>query len=133
MGAGFGVDRDSIGAGRGEGFQIGVGRRDHQMDVERPRGEAPQAFDDRRPKRNVGHEMTVHDVEMVPVGAGLLDRADLFGKPREIGGEDRRRDCDFTDHPACPFVAPRRRRSRLAARRPIADESAIVTRAARLE
>ena len=33
--------------------------------------------------------MAVHDIEMDPVGAGLVDRADLLAQPGEVGGEDR--------------------------------------------
>ena len=33
--AGLGVDGDEVGAGLGEGFEEGVGGRDHQVHVER--------------------------------------------------------------------------------------------------
>ena len=83
---------DDVGAGFGEGFEIRIARRDHQMHVERLLGVRPDRFDDIRPDRNVGHEMAVHDVDMDPVGAGGIDRAHLFAEFCEIGGEDRRGD-----------------------------------------
>ena len=36
--------------------------------------------------------MSVHHVEMDPVGAGGIDRADLVAQFGEIRGQDRRRD-----------------------------------------
>ena len=36
--------------------------------------------------------MAVHHVDVDPVGAGLVDRADLLAEPGEIGGQDRRGD-----------------------------------------
>ena len=34
MRPGFGMDGDAVAAGLGEGFEIGIGGRDHQMAVE---------------------------------------------------------------------------------------------------
>ncbi len=87
-----------IGAGLGEGFEIRIAGRDHQMHVERLFGVRPDRFDDIRPERNVGHEMTVHDVDMDPVGARGIDRAHLLAQFREIGGEDRRGDDERPGH-----------------------------------
>ena len=41
-----------------------------------------------RSKRNVRHEMSVHDVEMDPVSPRLDDISHLFPKPRVVSGED---------------------------------------------
>ena len=38
--------------------------------------------------------MTVHDVEVQPVGTGGLDRADLLVEPAEVRREQRRGDAD---------------------------------------
>ena len=46
------------------------------------------------------HEMAVHHVEMDPVGAGGLDRADLLGELREVRGQDRRGDAERARHEA---------------------------------
>ena len=98
MRAGFDMHGDDVGARLGEGFEIGIARRDHQMHVERLLGVGPDRFDDIRADRNVGHEMAVHDVDMDPVGAGGIDRADLLAELGEIGGEDRRGDDERTVH-----------------------------------
>ena len=42
MRAGLGVDGDDVGAGLGEGRDVGIGRRDHQMAVEELLGQRPQ-------------------------------------------------------------------------------------------
>ena len=42
--------------------------------------------------------MAIHHIDMDPVGAGGVDRADLLAQPREIGGEDGRRDADRLLH-----------------------------------
>ena len=50
------------------------------------------AFTTRRADRQIGDEMAVHDVDVDPVGAGRVDRADFLAELREIGGQDRRGD-----------------------------------------
>ena len=42
--------------------------------------------------------MAVHDVDMDPVGAGGIDRADFLAELGEIGGEDRRGDNERALH-----------------------------------
>ena len=42
--------------------------------------------------------MAVHDVDMDPVGAGSVDRADFLAKFGEVGGEDRRGDKERAPH-----------------------------------
>ena len=43
----------------------------------------------RGPDRQIGHEMVVHDVDVDPVGAGLIDRMHFIAEPGEVRGEDR--------------------------------------------
>jgi hypothetical protein len=89
MRPGFDMHGDDVGASLGEGFEIRVARRDHQMHVDGFFGQRPQRLDDRRADRNVRHEVPVHHVDMDPVGAGRLDRAHFLAEPREIGRQDR--------------------------------------------
>ena len=96
--AGFDMHSDDVGARFGEGLEIRIARRDHQMHVERFLGVRPDRFDDIRADRNVRHEMTVHDVDMNPVSAGSIDRAHLLAELREIGSEDRRGDDQRARH-----------------------------------
>ena len=92
MRAGLGMHRDVIAAGLGEGLEIGIARRDHQMRVEDLLGVRAHRLDDVGAEGNVGDEMPVHHVEMDPVGAGGIDGADLFAQSGEIRRQDRRRD-----------------------------------------
>ena len=92
MRAGLDMHGDDVGAGLGEGFEIGIAGRDHQMHVERLLGERAQRLHHVRADGDVGHEMAVHHVDMDPVGAGGLDRADFLAQFGEVGRKDRRRD-----------------------------------------
>ena len=96
MRPGFRMDADEVGAGLGEGLQIGVGRGDHQVHVEGDGGVLPQRLHDHRAEADVGDEMPVHDVEVQPVGAGGGDGARFLAQPGEIGGEERGGDSDGT-------------------------------------
>ena len=73
--AALGVDGQDVGAGLAEGLQVGIDRRDHQVDVERQVRVRPQRLHHVRADGDVGHEMAVHHVDMHPVGAGGLDGA----------------------------------------------------------
>ena len=88
----FGLDGDAVGAGVGEGFEIGVDRLDHQMAVERLVAVRAQRRHHRRAESDVGHEMAVHHVEVDPVGARRRDVAHLLAEIGEVGRQDRRRE-----------------------------------------
>jgi len=84
----LGVDGNDVGASLGEGLDIGVDGIDHQMNVENPVGMRTQRFHHARPEGDVGHEVSIHHIEMNPVGAGGGDIAHFLAEPGEIGGED---------------------------------------------
>src|SRR6185369_17372420 len=65
---------------------------DHEMHVQRLGRRAPNRLDDDRSEAEVGHEATVHDVNVDPVRSGGIDRADFVAEASEIGGEDGRGD-----------------------------------------
>jgi hypothetical protein len=88
----LGMDGDVIAAGFCKRLQIGVAGRDHQMRVEDLLGVRAHRLDDVRAVGNVGHEMSVHHVEMDPVGACRVDGADFFAQFGEIRRQDRWRD-----------------------------------------
>ena len=92
MRTGFRMYRDVIASGLGEGLEIGVGRRDHQMRIEDLLGVRPQRLDDVGSIRDVRNKVSIHHVEMDPVGAGGIDRAHFLAELREIRGQDRGRD-----------------------------------------
>ena len=75
-------------AGLGEGLEIGVAGRDHQVDVEHFLGVRAQRLHDRGSDSDVRDEMPVHHVDMNPVGAGGVDGAHLLAEPGEVGGEN---------------------------------------------
>ena len=81
-----GCRQDVVGAGLGEGGEVGIDRADHQVHVERQAGVRAQRLQHQRAEAEVGDEMAVHDVEVQPVGAGGLDRL----RPRRAGGRSRR-------------------------------------------
>ncbi len=60
--------------------------------------------DDRRAEGDVGDEMTVHDVEVDPVGAGGVDGGDLGAQPGEIGGQDGGGDAQGLNHGGGPVA-----------------------------
>ncbi len=84
------VHGDDVGASLRKGREIGIGRRDHQMTIEDLRRRPADCLHHRRPERDVRHEMSIHHIEMDPVGPGGIDRAHLLAEPREIGGQDGR-------------------------------------------
>ncbi len=79
------MDGDDVGAGLGEGLEIRIAGRDHQMGVEDLFGRAAYGLHDRRPERNVGHEVAVHDVDMDPVGASRVNGAHFVAQFSEVG------------------------------------------------
>ncbi len=103
MGTGLGVHRDDVAAGLGEGFQVGIDRRDHQVHVERLLGVRPQGRDNAGTDGDIGHEMPIHDVDMNIVAARRIDGADFLSQTREVGRENGW--CDFHGlrHGPAPF------------------------------
>src|SRR5580698_9041328 len=78
----------------GKGGEMPLWFYNHQMNIERLARAASKRFNNNRAKRYVRYEPSIHYVDMNPVGAGIVDRPNLFGKPREICRQDRRRDED---------------------------------------
>jgi hypothetical protein len=79
------VHGDAIGAGRRERFQVRIGGRNHQVDVERLGRIRPDGAHDVWTHGDVRDEVAVHDVDVNPVGAGLVQRAHFLAQPREVG------------------------------------------------
>ena len=116
----FRVHGDEIGAGFGEGLDIGVDRFDHQMRVEGAGGVWAQRLHDSRTKGDVGHEMAVHHIEMNPIGAGRDDIAHFLAEPGEIRRENRGGYDNVGIHKPCSDMTEplraMRREARLASR-----------------
>jgi hypothetical protein len=62
----------------------------HQMNIERQIRVTTNRPNNRGAKRNVIHEVSIHDVAMNPIGPGFLDGANFIAETREVGREDRR-------------------------------------------
>ena len=92
MRSALGMDGQDVGARLAIGLQPGVDRRDHQMHVERKFRVRPQGLHHIRADGDVRHEMAVHDVDMDPVRAGSVQRANFFAQHREVAGKDGRTD-----------------------------------------
>ena len=72
------MHRDDVGAGFGEGLEIGIARCDHEMHVEGLFGEGTKGLHHCWADGNIGHKMAVHHVDVDPIGAGGLNRAYFF-------------------------------------------------------
>jgi hypothetical protein len=88
MCTGLGVHRDDVGPGVGECLNIFLGFDDHEVDINHLLGRCADCFHDRRANRDVGHETAVHDIDVNPVGACLVDRLDFSLKTAKISGKD---------------------------------------------
>src|SRR5262249_39148965 len=73
MRPGLDVHRDTVRARFGESLQIRIARRNHQVHIERLSGVTADRLDDVGPYGNVWNKMTVHDIDMDPVGAGSIN------------------------------------------------------------
>ena len=89
------MDCDRVRAGFDKTRQVMIGMLDHEMDVERQSRVLANSRDHCRSKGNVVDEMSVHDVAMNPIGAGLLNAPHFLGQSGKIGGEDGGSDQDL--------------------------------------
>jgi hypothetical protein len=89
---------DDVRAGLGEGFEIRIARRDHQVHIEHFPGVGAQRLHHIGADRDVGHEVPVHDIDMNPIRTGRIDGAHLVAELCEVGGQDRRRYDERTQH-----------------------------------
>jgi hypothetical protein len=80
-----------IGPGLREFVDKEIGIRNHQVCLQRQARHSPQRPDDRCTHGNIGHEMSVHHVNVDTVGACALSLGYLLAQAGEIGREDRGR------------------------------------------
>ena len=69
-----------------------LGLLDHQVHVERQARRLAEGPDDRRPDRQVRHEVAVHDVHVDEVRSACLRHRQGVRQAREVRREQRRRD-----------------------------------------
>lgn len=66
-----------------------VGVRDHQVRLEGETGDLAKRADKGRTHGKVGHELSVHHVNMDPVGAGCFSLRHLLTQAGEVSRENR--------------------------------------------
>ena len=92
VGAGLRVHGDAVGAGGGEVPHVALRGLDHEVAVHEAAGHGAQGLHHHGADGEVGDEVPVHDVHVDPVGAGLVDGADLLAEAGEVDAEDGRGD-----------------------------------------
>ena len=90
----LGLNKQMIGAGFRKIVEITLRLDDHQVHIERLGRRAAHCIHDRGAEGDVRHEPAVHDVDMNPIGAGLIDRTNFLAEPPQIGGKNGGRDND---------------------------------------
>ena len=85
VGAGLGMDADKVGPGSGKGRDHQVGGLDHEVDIQL-QGAGPAAgLHNDGAVGNIGNELSVHDIDVDPLGIGGLDIFKLLFQPGEVG------------------------------------------------
>ena len=82
--AGFGMDRQDVASRLSKCGEVGVDRRDHQMDIKRQIAVRSERANDVWADGDIGHEMPVHHINMNPICARLIDRLNLFTQARKV-------------------------------------------------
>jgi hypothetical protein len=87
---GLDVDTDQIGAGLGERLDVALRFVEHEMRVEEELGSLAKGRDGLGTEAEVGHKMTIHDVQVDPRNAEGLDNLGAVREAGVVAGEDRR-------------------------------------------
>ena len=82
------VHGDDVAARLGEVRHAELRLDDHKVRVERLVRHRAERVDDERPDGDVGHEASVHDVDVDPVAARLVHRLHLRAEVREVRAQD---------------------------------------------
>src|SRR6185437_1765843 len=91
----LGMNRQPGCASAREILQVRLRMDHHQMNVEREAGAAPYCVDHLRSEGQVRNELSVHDIDMNPVGATLRAHIDLVAQAREVRAQDRGGDANW--------------------------------------
>src|SRR5664279_1583 len=90
----FLMHRDPVGPGVGESRNVVVGILNHQMTVQRNIHGFTQRRDHRRPNRDIGHKVAIHDIHMEQGGATSHRLVGILGQAGEISRQYGRRYLD---------------------------------------
>ena len=88
------MDEDRSRAGIGEGGDVAVGMREHQVDAEREAGRLPRHGDDIRAEAEIRDEVPVHDIEMEGIGPGGFGASRLRRQGSHVCRKQGRKDDD---------------------------------------
>ena len=81
------MHRNLVGARFDEDRRIGIGVRDHQVEIEGEAGDFTDGFYDRRPHREIGDEMAVHDVDVEHSGSAAFHLGDVLSEAGKVRRE----------------------------------------------
>ena len=84
MSCGLGMNGNIVGTASGEIVHITIGLLDHQMDIEGKVRCFANAFDHRNSDGYIRHEMTIHHIDMNPIGTAFFGGFYLFTQPGEV-------------------------------------------------
>ena len=91
----FNVYQERVAARLGKGLQVAIRFGNHQVCLKRQFSDGPQRFDHWRTDTDIGYKMTVHHVDVNPIGACGFCLFDLAGQMRKIGCQNRGRQLDL--------------------------------------
>ena len=94
MAAGFGMERDDVGAGLGKHGHQAVHRLHHQMHINRYLHMRPDGFAHQRADSEIGDVVVVHHVEMHQIGASGFNGPHFFTQTGKVGRQDGRGKAD---------------------------------------
>ena len=81
------MERDKVGPRADKAGDIGLRIVDHQMDIEGNLDAAAKVLELVGSEGDIRDEMTVHNVDMKPVGAGFFDSLKISSERRKICGK----------------------------------------------
>lgn len=65
------------------------------MDIKEKFGERADGFDNLRTEGKIRDEVTIHDVEVQPIGTSTFSAISFLSEARLVGGKERRRNHHF--------------------------------------
>ncbi len=83
----FHMDRDPVGSGFPECFQVPVRLLDHQMNVQGEGRDPMNRLDHGRSDGQIGNEVAVHHIQVNKARPGILHAPDLLSQAREVRRE----------------------------------------------